>query len=82
MDSTLIEQASDLDRGNYPGDLGTMEMNLNALEHITRTCVEQGIHTDRPQLMKEIAEQAIAEGHSGMNYLAVYEDFKRAAHAA
>ncbi|MEE1738788.1 NAD(P)-binding domain-containing protein [Streptomyces sp. BE147] len=78
MDSTLTEQAPDLDSGNYPGDLGTMEMNLNALEHITRTCVEQGVHSDQPRLMQVIAEQAIAEGYSGKNYLAVFEVFKKA----
>ncbi|MFI9450074.1 NAD(P)-dependent oxidoreductase [Amycolatopsis sp. NPDC052450] len=82
VDSTLAEQAPDLDKGNYPGDLGTMEMNLNALEHITRTCVEQGVHSDQPRLMKEIAERAIAEGYSGKNYLAVFEIFKKATPAS
>ncbi|MFC9861474.1 MULTISPECIES: NAD(P)-dependent oxidoreductase [unclassified Streptomyces] len=82
VDSTLTEQAPDLDRSNYPGDVGTMEMNLNALEHITRTCVEQGIHSDQPRLMKTIAEQAISEGYSGKNYLAVFEVFKKATQAS
>jgi 3-hydroxyisobutyrate dehydrogenase-like beta-hydroxyacid dehydrogenase len=75
MDSAI---APDLDKGSYPGDQGAMEMNLNALEHITRTSVEQGIHSDQPRLMKEIAERAIAEGYSGKNYLAVFEIFKKA----
>ncbi|MFI6986420.1 NAD(P)-dependent oxidoreductase [Embleya sp. NPDC050154] len=82
LDSTLTEQAPDLDKGNYPGDVGTMEMNLNALDHITRTCLEQGIHSDQPRLMKAIAEQAIAEGHGGKNYLAVFEVFKKATPAS
>lgn len=82
VDSTLTEQAPDLDKSNYPGDAGTMEMNLNALEHITRTCVEQGIHSDQPRLMKTIAEQAISEGYSGKNYLAVFEVFKKATQAS
>ena len=81
-DSILVEQAPDLDRGNYPGDVGTMEMNLTALEHITRTCVEQGVHSDQPQLMKEIADRAIAEGYSGKNYFAVFEIFKKATQAS
>lgn len=78
VDSALTGHAPDLDQGNYPGDVGTMEMNLNALEHITRTCVERGIHSDQPRLMKEIAERAIAEGYGGKNYLAVFEVFKKA----
>ncbi|MER5223894.1 NAD(P)-dependent oxidoreductase [Streptomyces flaveus] len=77
----LAEDAPDLDKGNYPGDLGTMEMNLNALEHITRTAEEQGVHTDQPRLMQEIASRAIADGHGGKNYLAVFEVFKKATQA-
>ncbi|GAA2805498.1 NAD(P)-binding domain-containing protein [Kribbella solani] len=78
VDSVLAEQAPELDKGNYPGDLGTLEMNLNALEHITQASVEQGVHSDQPRLMKEIAERAITDGYGGKNYLAVFEIFKQA----
>ncbi|MFE2290070.1 NAD(P)-dependent oxidoreductase [Streptomyces sp. NPDC059452] len=81
VNSTLIEQAPALEAGHYPGDLGTMEMNLNALDHITRTCVEQGVHAEQPRLMRDIAAQAIDDGHGGSNYLAVFEVFKKAAAA-
>jgi 3-hydroxyisobutyrate dehydrogenase-like beta-hydroxyacid dehydrogenase len=77
VDSVLAEQASDLDKGHYPGDAGTMEMNVNALEHITRTSVEQGVHSAQPRLMKELAERAVAEGHGTDNYMALYETFKK-----
>ncbi|TDD19384.1 NAD(P)-dependent oxidoreductase [Nonomuraea diastatica] len=80
VNESLIEQASELDQGDYPGDFGTMEMNANALEHITRTSVEQGVHSDQPRLMQQIAERAIAEGYSGRNYLAVFEIFKKPTH--
>ncbi|MFD4025313.1 NAD(P)-dependent oxidoreductase [Streptomyces sp. NPDC058576] len=79
VDATLVEQAPDLDAGHYPGDLGTMEMNLNALEHIALTCEEQGVHSGQPRLMREIAAQAVRDGHGGSNYLAVFEVFKKAA---
>ncbi|MEV6475821.1 NAD(P)-binding domain-containing protein [Streptomyces sp. NPDC051657] len=79
VDATLVEQAPDLDAGHYPGDLGTLHMNLNALEHIALTCEEQGVHTGQPRLMREIAAQAIKDGHGGSNYLAVFEVFKKAA---
>lgn len=74
----LAAEAPVLDEGVYPGDLGTMEMNLNALEHITRTAEEQGVHTDQPRLMREIASRALADGHGGKSYLAVFEVFKKA----
>lgn len=76
--AALARQAPDLDAGHYPGTLNTLEMNLNALDHITRASQEQGIHSDHPRLMKEIAERAVAEGRGGQNYLAVYELFKKA----
>ncbi|MEU7563961.1 NAD(P)-dependent oxidoreductase [Streptomyces eurythermus] len=76
--AALAGRAPDLDAGHYPGTLSTLEMNLNALDHITRTSEEQGVHSDHPRLMKEIAERAIAEGHGGESYLAVHELFKKA----
>lgn len=78
IDATLQQQAPELDKGHYPGDVGTLEMNLNALDHIARTCVEQGVHSAQPRLMREIAERAVADGHGGDNYLAVFEVFKKA----
>ncbi|MFE3487311.1 MULTISPECIES: imine reductase family protein [Streptomyces] len=78
VDATLAEQAPDLDAGRYPGELGTLHMNLNALEHIARTCEEQGVHTAQPRLMRDIAAQAIEGGHGGSNYLAVFEVFRKA----
>ncbi|NIH84602.1 hypothetical protein FHX45_001495 [Amycolatopsis granulosa] len=54
-------------------------MNLNALDHITRTAQEQGVHTGQPRLMREIAARAIADGHGGKSYLAVSEVFKNTA---
>jgi 3-hydroxyisobutyrate dehydrogenase-like beta-hydroxyacid dehydrogenase len=77
----LAEEAPVLDRGEYPGDLGTLEMNLTALRHITRTAEERGVHTGQPRLMEEIASRAIADGHGGKSYLAVYEVFRKAARA-
>lgn len=76
---SFLAQAPDLDRAHYPGDLGTMEMNLNALDHIARTSQEQGVHTGQPGQLKEIVEQAITDGHGSSNYLALFEIFKKAA---
>ncbi|MFV8132626.1 NAD(P)-dependent oxidoreductase [Streptomyces syringium] len=75
--ATVLAQAPQLDKGDYPGDQGTMEMNLNALEHIARTSVERNVSSDQPELMKALAERAIAEGRGGQNYLAVFELLKK-----
>ncbi|KAA8886211.1 NAD(P)-dependent oxidoreductase [Nocardia colli] len=75
--ASLAEQAPDLDAANYPGAMGTLEMNLNALEHITRTSDEQGVWSDQPRLMKEIAERAVTAGYGLHGYRAIYELFKK-----
>ncbi|MEU3600197.1 NAD(P)-binding domain-containing protein [Streptomyces sp. NPDC006798] len=71
--------AGDLDRAEYPGELGTLRMNLNALDHIVRTSREVGVPDDQPRLMREIAERAVAAGYGDLNYLAVFETFRTAA---
>ncbi|MBP2400985.1 NAD(P)-binding domain-containing protein [Streptomyces syringium] len=42
-----------------------------------RTSVERNVSSDQPELMKALAERAIAEGHGGQNYLAVFELLKK-----
>ncbi|MFF0725966.1 NAD(P)-dependent oxidoreductase [Streptomyces sp. NPDC004134] len=81
LNPMIGEDAAGLDEGAYPGDLGTLEMNVNALTHITRTSEEQGVHTEQPRLMREIAARAVAEGYGDNSYLAVFEVFKKAAQA-
>ncbi|WP_375540287.1 hypothetical protein [Nocardia sp. XZ_19_385] len=75
--AALAPRAASLDAADYPGTLGTLQMNLNALHHITRTSEEQGVHSAQPRLMQEIAERAIAAGHGAENYFSVYEMFKK-----
>lgn len=73
----IAEQAPHLDAGHYPGDLGGMGMNLNALEHITRTSEEQGVHSEQPRMLARVAERAIARGHGADNYFAVFEVLRK-----
>lgn len=77
----LREGADELDRGEYPGDLGTLRMNLTAIDHIVRTSREVGVPDDQPRLMREIAERAVAAGYGDLNYLSVFETFRAAGSA-
>ncbi|MFJ6660740.1 NAD(P)-dependent oxidoreductase [Streptomyces sp. NPDC091377] len=74
--ASLAQDAASLDAAHYPGALGNLKMNLNALEHITRTSEEQGVHSDQPRLLKALAERAVADGYGDLSYLALYELFK------
>ncbi|MFF2026028.1 NAD(P)-dependent oxidoreductase [Streptomyces sp. NPDC058171] len=73
----FLAGAVHLDDASYPGDLGTLEMNLNALDHITKTSEEQGIRADQPRLLRTIAERGVALGHAKDNYYALLEVFKQ-----
>ncbi|MFD9904344.1 NAD(P)-dependent oxidoreductase [Streptomyces sp. NPDC059063] len=75
----LPKYAPQLDAGEYPGDLGTLEMNLNALEHIVRTSEEQGVPADQARLNQAVAERAVAAGHGAGNYMSVFEVLKKPA---
>ncbi|MGA4843497.1 NAD(P)-dependent oxidoreductase [Streptomyces sp. G45] len=72
----LPTYAPQLDAGAYPGDLGTLEMNVNALEHILRTSEEQGVATEQARLAHEIAVRAVTAGHGQDNYMSVFEVVK------
>ncbi|SHF86758.1 3-hydroxyisobutyrate dehydrogenase [Streptoalloteichus hindustanus] len=74
----LRAQASEIDKRNFPGTLGTMEMNLTALEHIVHTSAEQGVDAELPALLRAHAQRAIAEGYAGNNYLAMFEVLSKA----
>ncbi|MEU5977477.1 NAD(P)-binding domain-containing protein [Streptomyces sp. NPDC047315] len=74
--ASMHESAPALDRADYPGDLGTLEMNLTALDHIVRTSEQQGVPADHPRQLQATAQAAVTLGHGQSNYLAVYEAFK------
>ncbi|WP_067530942.1 NAD(P)-dependent oxidoreductase [Nocardia crassostreae] len=74
---SLARRAPTLDAAEYPGTLGTMVMNLNGLRHITRTSVEQGVHSAQPRFLQEIAERTIAAGYGENGLFSVYETFKK-----
>ncbi|MER5490441.1 NAD(P)-dependent oxidoreductase [Streptomyces sp. NPDC002454] len=76
--ASLLAQAPLLDRGEYPGDLGTLEMNLTALDHLASTSEERGIDATQPRLLRALAARGVAEGHGAENYFSLFEVLRRA----
>ncbi|WP_157880144.1 hypothetical protein [Streptomyces natalensis] len=70
-------EAPDIGKGHYPGDRGTMRMNLTALEHIYRTSQEQGVSSELPGQLKKLAEDATSAGYGDSNFMAVIELLKK-----
>ncbi|RSN12190.1 6-phosphogluconate dehydrogenase [Streptomyces sp. WAC 05977] len=73
----LEVEAPAIDNGVYPGDLGSLEMNLTALTHIVGTSGEQGVDTEIPARNKELAERAIAAGFGKSSYSSIIEVLKK-----
>lgn len=72
----LKAEAPVIDQGEYPGDSGSLEMNLTALKHIVATSDEQGVDTELPSWNKKLVETAVAAGFGKNSYLAVIEVLK------
>ncbi|WP_380495929.1 NAD(P)-dependent oxidoreductase [Streptoalloteichus tenebrarius] len=73
----LRSEVPQIDARTYPGDAGSMEMNLTALDHIVRTSAEQGVDVDFPAALRTLAERAIAEGYAANNYSVMIEVFRK-----
>jgi 3-hydroxyisobutyrate dehydrogenase-like beta-hydroxyacid dehydrogenase len=73
----LHMEAPDIGRGHYPGDRGTMGMNLTALDHIYHTSKEQGVSSALPGQLKKLVEDAISAGYGEDNFMAVIELLKK-----
>ncbi|GAA0446872.1 NAD(P)-binding domain-containing protein [Streptomyces sp. NPDC046215] len=79
VNAYLGANAAEIDKGEYSGAQGSMEMNLTALEHIVRSSEEQGADAELPRQMKALAERAISAGYGPNSYMAVIELFKKPA---
>lgn len=76
--SPIITAATrQLDEGEYPGDEGTVQMNLTAADHLLHTSRDQGIGVEVPAFLKRLLERAIAEGHGSESYMSLIEVLKR-----
>ncbi|WP_410603942.1 NAD(P)-dependent oxidoreductase [Amycolatopsis sp. lyj-90] len=79
VDGILKAEAPAIDKGEYPGDFGSLEMNLTALRHIVDTSEEQGVDAEIPLRNKELTEKAIAAGFGQSSYSSVIELLKKGA---
>ncbi len=63
----------ELDEGDYPGDAGTVKMNLTAAEHLLETSRSQGVGTQVPDFLKDMLDKTIAAGYGDNSYMSMIE---------
>lgn len=69
--------SGELDEARYPGEAGTVRMNLTAAEHLRSTSAAQGVSTHVPEFLVSMLEQTIASGHGESSYMSMVELFRR-----
>lgn len=69
----LLAAGRELDEGDYPGDAGTVTMNLTAAEHLLETSRSQGVGTQVPEFLTGMLEKTIAAGHGDKSYMSMIE---------
>ncbi|SHF12440.1 NAD(P)-dependent oxidoreductase [Streptoalloteichus hindustanus] len=73
----LHSMTKDLDTGVYPGDAGTVQMNLNAADHLVETSRSQGISTLVPSFLRQMLAATVEAGHGEGNYSAMIEVLRK-----
>ncbi|MCP2258298.1 3-hydroxyisobutyrate dehydrogenase [Streptoalloteichus tenebrarius] len=69
----------EIDEGVYPGDAGTVRMNLNAADHLLETSRAQGISTHVPRFLKDMLERTVEAGYGDGSYMGMIEVLRRPA---
>jgi 3-hydroxyisobutyrate dehydrogenase-like beta-hydroxyacid dehydrogenase len=63
LEPTFAQLARDVDRGGFPGDEDTLEMELAALEHIVATSRARGVDPSVAGAVRDVVRAAVDAGH-------------------
>ncbi|WP_419160436.1 NAD(P)-dependent oxidoreductase [Rossellomorea sp. BNER] len=73
----MSDHARQIKEGHYPKDDGTLEVHMDAMDHLVHTSQANGISTDVPNLIKTLLERGIATGHSSDGIASLIEVIKK-----
>jgi 3-hydroxyisobutyrate dehydrogenase-like beta-hydroxyacid dehydrogenase len=63
LEPTFAQLARDVDRGEFPGDEDTLEMELAGLEHIVATSRARGVDPSVAGAVRDLVRAAVDAGH-------------------
>lgn len=69
--------AEQIDRGEFPAEVATLETEARAIGHLVEEAEAVGVNAELPKLFKAMADRAIAAGHGGEQYPVLIEEFTR-----
>ena len=64
-------------RRNYRGNQATLDVHLAAMEHIVAAAGDSGVNDALPRLVRDLAAQAVAEGHGDDEIAALVEVLRK-----
>lgn len=73
LPDTFEGLAADVDAGTYPGTEDNLAMEVAALSHMVNTSREVGLDSRLPELMHDLARQAVDQGHGADAWSRVVE---------
>ncbi|MBF6125706.1 NAD(P)-dependent oxidoreductase [Nocardia brasiliensis] len=79
--SWLPGYAEQIDRGAFPAQVSALETDVRAMAHLLEESAAVGVNTELPELIKAMADRAIAAGHGAEQYPVLIEEFAKAASA-
>lgn len=69
--------AEQIDSGSFPAEVSALKTDARAMAHMVEESEALGINAELPQLIKAIADRAIAAGHGGEQYPVLIEEFTK-----
>ncbi|MGC0418288.1 3-hydroxyisobutyrate dehydrogenase-like beta-hydroxyacid dehydrogenase [Embleya sp. AB8] len=74
--------AEQIDRGAFPAEVAALETDARSMAHLIEESEAAGVNTELPNLLKTMADRAIAAGHGGEQYPVLIEEFGKSHNAA
>lgn len=73
LDATLPGLARDADRGTFPGDEDTLDMDLAALEHVVAASRARGVDPRPAEAARSLAREAVDAGYGKDGFARVFD---------
>jgi 3-hydroxyisobutyrate dehydrogenase-like beta-hydroxyacid dehydrogenase len=77
LDATLPQLARDADRGEFPGDEDSLDMELAALDHVVATSRARGVDTRVAEVPRALVRAAVDAGHGTDGFSRVFDVLRR-----
>lgn len=79
MAEWMTGYADQIDAGTYPADDSTIDTHRAAMDHLVEESASLGVNLELPELVRTMADRAVAEGRGGDSYAAMIDQFRRPA---